>query len=202
MPPSLTPPAPYHATSRASNPASAWVALGSNLGDRRGHLRRALRWLDALPDTRVRAISPFVRTAPVGPPQPDYLNAVVHITTPLAPLDLLASLLVLERAAGRDRRSAPRWGARSLDLDLLLVRHPTAGWRRCDHPNLTLPHPRLEERIFVLEPLGHLDPDLVLPSGATVRARLAALRGSAEGLARRDLPADRGHAEPKESPPT
>jgi 2-amino-4-hydroxy-6-hydroxymethyldihydropteridine diphosphokinase len=151
------------------------VALGSNLGDRKANLRRALRWLDALPGVSVQAASPFLRTAPVGPPQPDYLNAVARLQVHLAPLALLDALLTLERAAGRVRRPGERWGPRTLDLDLLVMADPLGHLCRIAHPRLTLPHPRLEERRFVLEPFARLDPGLTLASGLTVAARLATL---------------------------
>lgn len=174
-------PAPYHARrprtipdAPTRGPCRAWVALGSNLGDREATLRRALRWLDALPAVQVQRASPFLRTAPVGPPQPDYLNAVARVLTTLSPLALLNALLTLERAAGRVRRPGERWGPRTLDLDLLHMTGPR-GAITLSHPRLVLPHPRLEERRFVLQPLSHIDPELTLASGLTVTARLATL---------------------------
>ncbi len=157
----------------------AWVALGSNLGDRRTQLTRALTWLDSLPHTKLSAVSPFLVTAPVGPPQPDYLNAVARLETALAPLQLMDALLVLERAAGRVRgANEVRWGARKLDLDLLFVashRGPT-GQRIISHPRLMVPHPRVHLREFVLRPLDAIDPGLVHPTtGRTVREHLDAL---------------------------
>ncbi|MGM0578514.1 MAG: 2-amino-4-hydroxy-6-hydroxymethyldihydropteridine diphosphokinase [Myxococcota bacterium] len=134
----------------------AWIALGANLGDRERALRRALRWLGATPGVDLEAASSFRLTAPVGPPQPPYLNAVARIRTPLAPRALLTVLQHLERAAGR--RRGLRWGPRTLDLDLLLV-----DGVRLDHPDLILPHPRMAERRFVLAPLCELDPHLVHP---------------------------------------
>lgn len=151
------------------------MALGSNLGDREANLRRALRWLDALPGVQVQQVSPFLRTAPVGPPQPDYLNAVARLSTALPPLALLDALLTLERAAGRIRRPNERWGPRTLDLDLLIMVDPLGRLCHLAHPRLTLPHPRLEERRFVLQPFAHIDPDLPLASGLTVASRLATL---------------------------
>ena len=174
----------------------AWVALGANLGDPRAMLRRALRWLDALPHTRIQATSSLHRTAPVGPAQPDYLNAVVRLETRLSPIELLMALQTLERAAGRQR--SVHWGPRTLDLDLLLMGRD--GRTVVTHPLLTLPHPRLHERAFVLAPLADIDHDLRLMDGSrrpgglpsdgprrpgglpsdglTVRARLATLSGS------------------------
>lgn len=179
---------PYHASEVQSNAITshpnnrtrwAWIALGSNLGDRRTHLERALTWLAALPHTRLSAASPFMVTAPVGPPQPDYLNAVARLETSLAPLELMDALLVLERAAGRERGCGEiRWGPRTLDLDLLFVaahRGPT-GQRTVSHPRLELPHPRVHLREFVLRPLAAIDPDLIHPTtGHTVRYHLAAV---------------------------
>lgn len=175
-------PAPYHARPpraipdvRRAGPNRAWVALGSNLGDRQATLRRALRWLDALPGVRVQRTSSFLRTAPVGPPQPDYLNAVARLVVHSGPLALLDALLTLERAAGRVRRPDERWGPRTLDLDLLHMTDALGAPLTLDHPRLTLPHPRLEERRFVLAPLCQIDPALPLASGLTVSSRLATL---------------------------
>lgn len=164
------------------------MALGANLGDPRTTLLRALRWLDALPHTRLEAASTLHRTAafdpdPAAPLQPDYLNAVARLWTGLAPTALMHALLVLERAAGRVR-SRPN-GPRTLDLDLLLMGPRgalcldlSAGSRAGvgARPDLVLPHPRLHQRRFVLAPLVELDPDLVHPRlGRTLRALLADL---------------------------
>ncbi len=137
-----------------------FIALGSNLGDRDGHLHGARRRLAANRDILVVAASCIYETTAVGPAgQGAYLNAVLEIATPLAPIDLLALLLEIERAEGRDRgvRSV-RWGPRTLDLDLLLY-----GGVCLDEPGLTLPHPHLHERAFVLEPLCELAADLEHP---------------------------------------
>ncbi|MEO0054140.1 MAG: hypothetical protein RLZZ50_87, partial [Verrucomicrobiota bacterium] len=100
------------------DPVIAYVALGSNLGDRRGHLEAAFAALDRLPGTRLLARSGLYETAPVGPPgQQDYLNAAAELSTALEPLELLEALLSIEQARGRVRRE--RWGPRTLDLDLL-----------------------------------------------------------------------------------
>ena len=136
----------------------AYVALGSNLGDREMHLATAIEALRAHPEVRVEAVSTRYETAPIGPPpQGPYLNAVVRLRTRLAPRALLARLLEIEVAAGRVRRGQ-RWGARSLDLDLLFY-----GSLTLDEPGLCVPHPRLHERAFVLEPLCELAPRLVHP---------------------------------------
>lgn len=152
--------------------ATAYVALGSNLGDRAGHLRRALEALRATPDvTRVEP-SRVYETAPVGPaPQGPFLNAVARVETTLPPRALLDRLLAVERAEGRVR-TGERWGPRTLDLDLLVY-----GEAVVSQPGLELPHPRLHERPFVLEPLAEIEPDLVHPTrGETVRALAARVR--------------------------
>jgi len=146
---------------------TALVALGANLGDARDTLARARTELSRLGS--VTRHSRLYRTAPVGgpPDQPDYLNAALMIVTPLAPLDLLRALLEIERGAGRERRE--RWGPRTLDLDLLAY-----GDRQTDDAELTLPHPRLTERAFVLAPLADVAPDWVPPGGLlSVREMLA-----------------------------
>ena len=132
----------------------AFLALGSNLGDREAALRAAVAGMDD-----VVAVSPVYETAPVGGPagQGPYLNAVVELDTERAPRDLLALCRRLEDAAGRVR--AERWGARTLDVDVLLV-----GDLVVDEPDLVVPHPRLRERRFVLVPLADLAPDLVPPA--------------------------------------
>ena len=151
--------------------ADVFVSLGSNLGDRAAALGRALRALDALPGTAVAALSPIFETDPVGPPpQGAYLNAVARLRTELEPQALLEHLLAIERQEGRTRGSE-RNRARTLDLDVLLY-----GERVIDVPGLRVPHPRLAERAFVLEPLAALAPDLRHPElGATIGA-LAARR--------------------------
>ena len=146
----------------------SYVALGSNLDDRRAHLDAALAALAVLPGTRLDAVSPLYETAPIGPPgQQDYLNAVARLATTLGPFALLDALLTVEQARGRIRRE--RWGPRTLDLDLLLH-----GDTRLDHPRLTLPHPRMLERTFVLAPLNDLAPELLL-AGHTVAQHLERL---------------------------
>jgi 2-amino-4-hydroxy-6-hydroxymethyldihydropteridine diphosphokinase len=130
----------------------AYVGIGSNLGDRLGHLRAAVRGLGDAPGVTVAAVSPVYETAPVGgPPQPDYLNAVVALDTQLGPRALLELAQALERRARR--RRAERFGPRTLDVDVLLV-----GAEHVDEPDLEVPHPRLHERGFVLAPLRDLDP--------------------------------------------
>ena len=152
--------APVPAGSATSGGAvEALVALGSNLGDRAAHLRAAVAALAATPGVEPVAFSHLYETDPLGPPpQGPYLNAVVRLRTKLAPGALLARLLEIEREQGRERGKAQRNAARSLDLDLLDYDG------RClslDEPPLELPHPRLHERAFVLEPLAELAGELV-----------------------------------------
>jgi 2-amino-4-hydroxy-6-hydroxymethyldihydropteridine diphosphokinase len=138
-----------------------FVALGSNLGDREANLELALLRLDEL---GLVACSTFIETDPVGvTDQPRFLNAVAELRTDVPPRELLEGLLAIERELGRDRSQETRWGQRTLDLDLLLY-----GDETIDEPGLTVPHPRLAERRFVLEPLHELDPYLVLPDGSRI----------------------------------
>ena len=147
----------------------AWIGLGSNLGSRRDHLCAALDALGELSVTGGLAASRLYETDPVGPgEQGPYLNAVVRIAPRLEPRALLAALQAIEAARGRERgleRDAPR----TLDLDLLLY-----GERRIDEPDLVVPHPRLTQRGFVLEPLCDLDLELVVPGVGRSVAKLAA----------------------------
>jgi 2-amino-4-hydroxy-6-hydroxymethyldihydropteridine diphosphokinase len=141
----------------------AYVSLGSNLGDRERNLRSALGLLDT-EDVRVLAISRFRETDPVGyADQPRFLNAAALVETDLSAPELLERLLAVERSLGRER-TGPRFGPRTIDLDLLLY-----GDETIDEPGVTVPHPRLAERRFVLEPLAELEPDLTLPDGRRVR---------------------------------
>lgn len=147
----------------------AYIGLGANLGDALGALRAALAALRELPGTRLAAVSSLYRSAPIDATGPDYLNAVARLDTALAPHELLAALQAIELAHGRERpyRNAPR----TLDLDLLLH-----GAARIDTPMLTLPHPRLHERAFVLLPLAEIAPSLVLPGLGPIEAALARVR--------------------------
>lgn len=159
---------------RPCNPASlAYLALGSNLGDRAAHVGAAIRALRSLEHSRLVAVSPVIETAPVGPvPQGPYLNAAAALRTTLPARALLDALLAVERSAGRDRTTGERWGPRTLDLDLLLYDNLIL-----DDPGLTLPHPRLHERAFVLEPLSRIAAATLIPGkNLTVAAALAALR--------------------------
>ena len=149
----------------------AYVGLGSNLGDRSVTLVRALELLAGRPGIDIVAVSSFLETDPVGYlHQPRFLNAAVAIETSLQPKALLVVLLDVERELGRTREG-PRYGPRTVDLDLLLVEGVTI-----DEPGLTVPHPRLHERGFALAPLAELDPLLVVPGHGTVTQLLDRLR--------------------------
>jgi len=149
----------------------AFIGLGSNMGDREGWLRRAVELLRAEPELEVVAVSSVRETEPVGyVDQPPFLNAAVEVETSLAARALLDRLLAVEQELGR-RRDGPRFGPRTIDLDLLLY-----GDERVDDPGLTVPHPRLAERRFALEPLHELDSALVVPGHGPVSDLLAALQ--------------------------
>jgi len=147
----------------------AYVGLGSNLGDRRVLLERALELLAAQPGLDVVAVSSFRETDPVGyVDQPRFLNGACAVETSLGPREVLERLLAVECELGRER-AGPRYGPRTIDLDLLLY-----GQEQLDEHGLTVPHPRLAERSFALEPLVELDPDLSLPDGRRLRDLLLA----------------------------
>jgi len=129
------------------------VGLGSNLGSREAYLRGAERLLDGLTDVRVTARSRLYVTPPMGPPQPDFLNAAVRLETARAPNDLLGALLDVERRLGRVR--AERWGPRLIDLDILWWSEGAV-----DEPGLTVPHPGLPDRPFAVAPLLDVAPEL------------------------------------------
>lgn len=142
----------------------AFLGLGSNLGDRLTNLQGAVDALQAEPGLRVTASSRVWETTPVGgPPQPDYLNAVLRIETDLSARDLLAIAHRVEARLGRVRKE--RWGARTIDLDILLYDD-----EQIDEPDLVVPHPRLGERAFVVLPLLDLEPDPVLPDGTRLKS--------------------------------
>ena len=149
----------------------AYVGVGANLGEREATILGAIDLLAVQPGVDVVGVSALRETEPWGPvEQPPYLNGAVALETDLAPRDLLDVLLDVEQSFGRDRAMEVRWGPRTLDLDLLLH-----GDLVRDEPGLTLPHPRLHERRFVLEPLADLDPALVVPGHGTVAELLASL---------------------------
>jgi 2-amino-4-hydroxy-6-hydroxymethyldihydropteridine diphosphokinase len=148
----------------------AYVGLGANLGEREKTLRRAVELLAATRGIDVVALAKFRETEPVGPiRQPRFVNGAVAIETTLEPSELMAVLLAVERELGRVRDTT-RWGPRTVDLDLLLY-----GNEIVDEPEVKVPHPRLAERRFALEPLAELDPDLVVPGHGRVSDVLAAL---------------------------
>jgi 2-amino-4-hydroxy-6-hydroxymethyldihydropteridine diphosphokinase len=162
-------------------PHLAAIALGSNLaspfGDPAANLQEALKRIESL--GHVRAVSSFYSTAPVGfADQPDFLNAALLLETELEPLELMRALLAIERAMGRDRATAIAKGPRIIDLDLLLLDDvvlATAGGPNGE-PALTLPHPAMAQRRFVLEPLAEIAPQMLHPiSGLTIAELLAKL---------------------------
>jgi 2-amino-4-hydroxy-6-hydroxymethyldihydropteridine diphosphokinase len=161
---------------------TAAIALGSNLGDRHGHIAFAFDALSKLPGVQLTGRSSIIETAPVGPiPQGPYLNAAGAILTTLSAADLLAQLFAIERLRGRDRASEQRWGPRTLDLDLLLY-----GNQLIDEDGLSVPHPRLHERLFVLEPLAQVLPGALVPGlNKTVAALLAEAKGATQASAKR-----------------
>lgn len=145
----------------------AAIGLGSNLGDRRANLDAAVAALAGLGE--IDAVSSLYETTPIGgPPQDDYLNAVVLLDTELEPIELMDALLTIEADLGRVR--AERFGPRTLDLDLLLY-----GDQVVDAPDLSVPHPRMTERRFVLEPLLEVCPGASLPDGRPLAAFLPAV---------------------------
>ena len=149
----------------------AFVGLGSNLGDREGTLRAAVGRLRSMAATRVVRVSSLRNTEPVGyVDQPRFLNGAVELETELPAHELLDVLLELERGFGRDRSASPPRGPRTLDLDLLLY-----GGEEIAEPGLEVPHPRLHERRFVLEPLAELDPALEVPGKGPIQTLLARL---------------------------
>lgn len=157
----------------------AYIGLGSNLGDPAAQVRGALAALAGLPGTRFMASSGLYRNPPMGPPgQPDYVNAVAGVLTTQPVAELMAALRAIEAAHGRHRDGA-RWGPRTLDLDLLLY-----GTLRMETETLTVPHPGIAERPFVLIPLLEVAPGLRMPGGASI-AKLAAAAGRGK-LARLD----------------
>lgn len=149
-----------------------FIALGSNLGDREGNLLKAVAEIGQLHDTRLTKLSPFYDTEPVGGvAQNNFLNAVLGLSSPIPPQELLAELLQIERVKfGRTRTL--HWGPRTIDIDLLfygseIIHHP---------PVLLLPHPRLHERRFVLAPLADIAPEFIHPVyGKSIRELLAEL---------------------------
>jgi len=149
----------------------AYVGIGSNLGKPRETIAAALDLLAADEGIEIVAVSSLRETDPVGyEDQPRFLNGAVALETGLSPQELLGHLLDIERRLGRIRGEGPRFGPRTIDLDLLLY-----GDKTVDEPGLAVPHPRLAERRFALEPLAELDPGLEVPGHGPVQALLAKL---------------------------
>lgn len=145
----------------------SYIALGSNLGNPAAQLACAIDTLAHTPRCKLIAQSPWYRSVAVGPgQQPDYINAVAQLETELSAQQLLRTLQAIEQTQGRERKQ--RWGARTLDLDILLYGDATVF-----EPDLTIPHPRLPDRNFVVYPLYDLTPDLALPCGTTIASLLA-----------------------------
>ncbi len=150
-----------------SEPAvTAFIGLGSNLENPREQVTRALEELAAIPQSRLDAVSSLYRSAAIGPEgQPDYINAVARLNTGLSPLQLLDALQTIEDAHGRLREE--RWGARTLDLDLLLY-----GGQQIESERLIVPHPEMHRRAFVLTPMAEIAPELAIPGQGEVMALL------------------------------
>lgn len=153
----------------------AYIGMGSNLGDRGDTLMQAVKRLSEVEGIVVRRLSQFIPTEPVGGPddQPVYLNAAIEVAVELSPRQFLEALQEIERQLGRDRSREERWGPRTCDLDILLMGELVVD----DAPDLTVPHPRMHERAFVLEPLATIAPDAVHPVlGKTISAMLDDVR--------------------------
>lgn len=158
-----------------ANVITAYIGIGSNLAEPQKQVRHAITALRSVPASTLLAVSPWYGSHPVGGPagQPDYVNGVACLQTRLAPHHLLDALQAIEQQQSRERHT--RWGARTLDLDLLLY-----GDQSLHDERLTVPHPRMTERAFVLAPLADIAPRLVLPNGCSVASSLAQL--STDGL--------------------
>ena len=155
------------ATAVPASPVVACIGVGSNVGDRAAHVAHARAAIDRIPGTRVLRMSTVHETAPVGPAgQGPYLNAVVVVETALAAEPLLGAMLAIERERGRDRTVERRFGPRTLDLDLLTWGSAVPGGDRIDLPGLVVPHPRMHERAFVLDPLSEVAPEVAAAARA------------------------------------
>lgn len=144
---------------------SCAIAIGSNLGDSQKTLEQAIHRLENFPHLTLNTVSSWYETVPVGPEQPNYLNGCACFTTSLSPINLLDTLLAVETEFGRVRQE--RWGARTLDLDLLLY-----GDLILETPRLQIPHPRMRERAFVLVPLAEIASDWIDPKTGSAIAQL------------------------------
>lgn len=155
----------------AVQPIEAYIGLGSNLNGPAAQIRAAFEALDRIGGTRLIARSSLYRSAPMGPvDQPEYVNAVAAVSTTLSPHALLDQLLWIEQHQGRHRDAGTRWGPRTLDLDILLY-----GPWRVEDARLTVPHPGLHMREFVLHPLAEIAPDLEIPGHGRVRDLVGAV---------------------------
>ena len=161
------------ATSQPPYAVTAYIALGSNLDDPQSHVRQAMAELNRLPVSQCTAYSSLYRSPPMGPQdQPEYINAVVRLGTDLSAVELLNAMQSLEWAHGRRRQSERRWGARTLDLDLLLY-----GEQSIQTDRLQVPHPGMADRDFVLRPLYEIEPHLQVPGLGPVRVLVRRCRG-------------------------
>ena len=161
--------------------STSYIALGSNLGDRENHLRSAIAALRQF--GRIEAVSSFYETDPVGDiPQSNFLNAVVALTTALHPEELLKALLRIEQQQGRDRNTSPPKGPRTLDMDLL-----SYGDEMIKTTTLTLPHPELAQRLFVLVPLAEIAPHWTHPGSGKTAAQLLAELSRIDKTRREDV---------------
>jgi 2-amino-4-hydroxy-6-hydroxymethyldihydropteridine diphosphokinase len=151
---------------------TAYIGLGANLGEPERLIQQALDELGAEDGIEVLQVSTLRWTDPVGyVDQPRFLNGAAAVRTSLGARELLERLLAIERRLGRERGTGPRFGPRTIDLDLLVY-----GDERIDEPGLTVPHPRLAERRFALEPLAELAPELEIPGAGPVQALVAGLQ--------------------------
>lgn len=164
---------------KAATTTQSAIALGSNLGDSRATLEAALKNLDQTPGITVKTYSSWYKTAPIGPPQPAYLNGCAILEVQLSPLELLETVLEIERKFGRVRRE--RWGPRTLDIDILLFADLILST-----PELEIPHPRMNERAFVLVPLAEIAPDWIEPVSRDAIGQLVA-KVDCSGVRRLDV---------------
>lgn len=165
--------------------SQVYIGLGSNLQQPVEQMRRAVQGLEGLPGTHIQRCSSLYQSKPLGPAdQPDYLNAVVRMETDLQPYPLLSALQQIERAQGRQRNV--HWGARTIDLDILLYDDLVM-----TDPALSIPHPGVTQRLFVLLPLFEIAPKLRLPNGERIASLVSSCAGSTP-MKLSDLPFSRG----------